>query len=162
MPNNDLNGAIRLSVKGREPGGLVQPGAEYDKLLDWLTQRLGELVNPATGKPAIQKVSRIHEIYDGPHLDALPDLTALWAGEAPIDEVYSPGYGTVSGSHNDLRTGGHAAEGFLLLKSASARLGDTAGADAKCIAPTVLDLLGVAVPESMEGHSLVVRTSTRA
>ena len=162
VPNNDLNGAIRLSVKGREPGGLVESGAEYDELCDWLTGRLTELVHPATGKPAIQKVSRIHELYDGPHLDALPDLTALWAEEAPIDEVYSPGYGTVSGSHNDLRTGGHAAEGFLLLQSASARLGDTAGADAKCIAPTVLDLLGVAVPESMEGHSLAVRISAPA
>ena len=154
VPNNDLTGAIRVNLNGRDPGGLVAPGREYDELCDWLSTRLLELVNCGTGKPAIDKVSKIHDLYDGPYLDKLPDLTALWRQEAPIEELYSPGYGTVRGAHNDLRTGGHAAEGFMILRSARGSLGDTAGANAKDVAPTVLDLLDVAIPGSMEGRSL--------
>jgi predicted AlkP superfamily phosphohydrolase/phosphomutase len=157
VPNNDLTSAIRLSVKGRDPKGLVAPGREYDDLRNWLVIRLTELVNPATGRPAVEKISRIHDIYQGPYLDVLPDLTAFWSHEAPIQELYSPGYGTVVGDHGDLRTGGHATEGFLILRSSGAQLGEPAGASAKDVAPTVLDLLDVPIPAAMEGRSLAAR-----
>ena len=157
VPNNDLTSAIRLNVKGRDPAGLVAPGREYDDLRDWLAIRLTELVNPATGRAAVEKVSRIHDMYQGPYLDVLPDLTAFWSPEAPIEELYSPGYGTVAGDHGDLRTGGHAAEGFLILRSSRAYLHEPAGASAKDVAPTVLDLLDVPIPAAMEGRSLAAR-----
>jgi len=88
---------------------------------------------------------------------SISSRTALWRQEAPIEELYSPGHGTVRGAHNDLRTGGHAAEGFMILRSARGGLGDTAGANAKDVAPTVLDLLDVAIPGSMEGRSLAAQ-----
>jgi len=156
VPNNDLNPAFRVNLKGRDPNGLVEPGAEYDAVLDFLTERLEQLVNPATGKPAIRKVSRLHERYEGPNLDLLPDLTAMWSREAWISEVHSPGYGTVVGSHRDLRTGGHDAMGFCLLQ-APGRAAAIEGAEptGKDIGPTVLTLLGVPVPETMEGRSLI-------
>ena len=158
VPNNDLTGALRINLQGRDPAGLVAPGRDYDELCDWLSARLLELVNTETGKPAIDKVSKIHDLYEGPYLDKLPDLTALWSQEAWIQELYSPGYGTVSGVHTDLRTGGHAAEGFMILRSAEAQLGNTEGANAKDVAPTVLNLLGVSIPDSMEGRSLAAHT----
>jgi len=161
VPNNDITAAIRLNVKGRDPKGLVSPGGEYDDLLDWLVIRLKELINPTTGKPAIERVSRIHGIYQGPYLDVLPDLTAFWSPEAPIQKLHSPGYGTVAGVHRDLRTGGHAADGFLLFRSSSAELRETVGSNAKDIAPTVLDLLNVPIPAEAEGRSLVARTIRR-
>jgi len=160
VPNNDLTSAIRLNINGRDPKGLVARGSEYRDLRDWLVVRLTELVNPATGGSAVAKVSRIHDMYQGPYLDRLPDLTVFWSQEAPIQELYSPGYGTVEGSHDDLRTGGHTAEGFLILRSPAARLGETLGASGKDVAPTVLDLLDVPIPAALEGRSLAVRTKT--
>ncbi|MDA1315577.1 MAG: alkaline phosphatase family protein [Acidobacteria bacterium] len=157
VPNNDLTAAIRVNLKGRDPGGLVAAGREYNALCDWLSTRLLELVNTATGKPAVDKVSKIHDLYDGPFLDKLPDLTALWSQKAWIDELHSPGYGTVSGVHTDLRTGGHAAQGFMILRATEARLGNTQDANAKDVAPTVLDLLDVPIPDSMEGRSLATQ-----
>ena len=65
VPNNDLTAAIRINLKGRDPHGLVEPGREYDELCDWLTVRFKELINPATGRPAVDKVSRIHEFLPG-------------------------------------------------------------------------------------------------
>ena len=154
VPNNDLTAAIRINLKGRDPLGLVEPEREYDELCGWLTKRLTQLVNPATGRPAVDKVSRIRESYKGAYLDRLPDLTALWAQDAPIDALYSPGYGTVVGSHNDLRTGGHAPQGFLAMKGPDLRPLESSDGNAKDIAPTVLHLLGVPIPEEMEGRSL--------
>ena len=155
VPNNDLTAAIRINLRGRDPQGLVGPGREYDELCDWLTTRFTELVNPATGGSAVDRVSRIHDSYQGEHLDRLPDLTALWSQEAPIDALYSPGYGTVVGSHNDLRTGGHASQGFFIMRSADGAGFDRPEGNAKDVAPTVLSLLGVEIPEEMEGRSLV-------
>ena len=155
VPNNDLTAAIRINLKGREPHGLVESGREYDELCELLTVRFKELINPATGKAAIDKVTRIHDSYEGEHLDRLPDLTALWSQEDPIDALYSPGYGTVVGSHGDLRTGGHASRGFFIMKSADGMRFDYPEGNAKDVAPTVLRLLGVEVPEEMEGRSLV-------
>ncbi len=154
VPNNDLTAAIRINLKGRDPRGLVGP-EEYDELCGWLTARFQELINPATGEPAIDRVSVIHDTYEGEHLDRLPDLTALWSQESPIDALYSPGYGTVVGSHSDLRTGGHASKGFFIMQSPDGTRFDSPEGNAKDVAPTVLSLLGVEIPEEMEGRSLV-------
>ncbi|MEZ5363257.1 MAG: alkaline phosphatase family protein [Bryobacterales bacterium] len=156
VPNNDLNPAFRVNLVGRDPHGIVKPGEEYDKLLDFLSVRLRELVNPATGRPAIRKVTRLHDTYKGPLIDLLPDLTAFWSDEAFISEVHSPGYGTVAGEHHDLRTGGHAALGFLAMHGPGLDV-DLASSEpnGKDIAPTVLELLGVTAPDSMEGRSLI-------
>lgn len=155
VPNNDLNPAFRVNLKGRDPHGLVAPGAEYDAVLDFLTLRLRELVNPSTGKPAIRKVTRLHDRYAGPLLDRLPDLTAMWSRDAWIGEVDSPGYGRVIGSHHDLRTGGHEALGFCLLRMAGAEIDlESCEPSGKDIGPTVLSILGAPVPDAMEGRSL--------
>ena len=160
VPNNDLNPAFRVNLEGRDPHGVVKPGEEYDRLLDFLSERLRQLVNPATGRPAIQKVTRLRQSYHGPHLDLLPDLTAFWSDEAFISEVRSPGYGTVAGEHHDLRTGGHAAFGFLAMRGPGLAVDfGSQEPTGKDIAPTVLRLLDVDVPESMEGRPLVAQTA---
>ena len=161
VPNNDLNPAFRVNLKGRDPHGIVGPGEDYNKTLDFLSERLRELVNPSTGRPAIRKVTRLHDTYRGPHLDILPDLTAFWSDEAFISEVHSPGYGTVAGEHHDLRTGGHAAYGFLSMRGPDLAV-DFASREptGKDIAPTVLQLLEINLPESMEGRSLLQAAAT--
>jgi predicted AlkP superfamily phosphohydrolase/phosphomutase len=159
MLPSKIENAIVCLVMGAEKG-LVAQGSEYHDLRDWLVVRLTELVNPATGGFAVAKVSRIHDMYQGAYLNLLPDLTVFWSQEAPIHELYSPGYGTVAGSHDDLRTGGHTAEGFLILCSSAAHLGETCGASGKDVAPTVLDLLDVPIPAAVEGRSLAVRTAS--
>lgn len=158
VPNNDLNSAVRINLKGRDKYGKVAPGAEYDELCAFLTARFVELINPATGRPAVDTVTKVRDEFDGRYIDELPDLTIFWNNEHSIDAVHSPGYGTVVGSHSDPRSGGHTTKGFLIPPEGRSADFDLADPDVKDLAPTVLSILDVPVPPEMEGRSLL-RTS---
>ena len=80
----DLEGCIRINLEGREPQGIVPPGAEYRALCAELAEQLGELVNPATGDRAVERVWLCDEVFPGDQRDHLPDLVVTWSGEAPI------------------------------------------------------------------------------
>ncbi len=155
VPNNDLNPAIRINVIGRDRFGNVAPGAEYDRLCGFLLTRMRELVNPATGRAALVHVDTIHDAYDGEYVVTLPDVVGFWNTERPLDALYSPGYGTIVGPHQDHRTGGHSETGFLAISGADAAL-RSGSSDVRDVAPTVLRMLGVPVPAGMEGVSCVV------
>ncbi len=93
----DFSGAIRINLKGREPQGRVEPGAEYDAVCEEVMHALGELINPATGKSAVSEVVKIADRYPGEALGELPDIIVQWAGDAPINALTSPRIGTISG-----------------------------------------------------------------
>ena len=92
------------------------------------------------------------EVHRGEYRDALPDLTGYWSSDAPIDALYSPGYGTIVGRHRDYRTGGHGPQGLVCVSGAPGRF---AGAHIADIAPTVLDLLDVPAATDLDGRSLL-------
>ena len=79
----------------------------------------------------------------------------MWSDEAPIEALYSPGYGTVVGGHHDLRSGGHGAQGLLIVRDPAGRSIEASEASGRDLAPSILQLMGVPVPETMEGRSLV-------
>ena len=56
IPHNDLSGAVRFNVVGREPSGRVKRGEEYDALCASLRRDLMELRNPDTGTPVVSDV----------------------------------------------------------------------------------------------------------
>ncbi len=152
---SDFNGAIRINVQGREPEGRVEPGAEYDAVCEELTAAMTELINPATGKPAVSEVVTVAERYPGEHLDELPDLIVQWAADAPIDALTSPRIGTVSGRLPDVRSGAHTTYGFLLGAGRDiAGHGTLPDANIMDVAPTVLRLLGEPVSQDLDGRIL--------
>jgi hypothetical protein len=82
----------------------------------------------------------------------------MWAQDAWIGELHSPGYGSVSGDHDDLRTGGHDTEGLIVMRTPGFDLRfDDAPPNARDIGPTVLAILGVEAGGRMEGRSLAGR-----
>ena len=152
VPNNEMTPAVRINVVGRDPAGIVRPGREYEELRDLLATRLRQLINPATGRAALADVSVTDDAHPGPHRDVFPDLTGYWSPEAPIEALYSPGYGTVVGAHRDMRTGGHGPDGMVVVGGAR---GPLTGAHIVDVAPTVLALLGVPAPPDLDGRSLL-------
>jgi predicted AlkP superfamily phosphohydrolase/phosphomutase len=117
--NDDATGGIRLNLVGREPQGRIKPGAEADAFCAQLTEDLLELINPATGKPAVRRVYRAAEIYEGPFMDWLPDLFVEWDREGEIKSVSSPKVGVVENKDPPTRSGDHTKVGMVLMSGPS-------------------------------------------
>jgi predicted AlkP superfamily phosphohydrolase/phosphomutase len=153
---NDLSGAIRINLKGREPNGLVEPGREYDALCEELMEEFSSLINVDTGEKAVSEVIRVDRAYQGEHTWELPDLIVNWSEDAPIKTLYSPRIGTVSGESPDKRTGAHRPYGFLLCSGKNISQGKILeGGNIMDIAPTILYLMGQHVPKDMDGKVLL-------
>ncbi len=151
----DFSGAIRINLKGREPKGRVEPGAEYDAICEEIMQAMRELINPATGKSAVSEVVKVADRYPGEALDELPDIVVQWAGDASINALTSPRIGTVSGALPDLRSGAHTMNGFLLGtgEGVSAR-GVLPEAHIMDVAPTIMRLMGQPASDDFDGRSM--------
>ena len=160
---------IWINVRGREPEGVVEPGAEYDALVVHLRERLMKWVDPISGEPVVDAVLHRDQIYEGPHKERSPDLvirtrypdgyayqgksTRQSSPPAAIERIDpgSPGadafYSSKSGTHRDM--GIFIAQGPMIPAGSvieGARLMD--------IAPTLLYLLGEPIPNDMDGRAL--------
>jgi predicted AlkP superfamily phosphohydrolase/phosphomutase len=156
LQNGEVYGAIRVNLVGREPRGRIRPGAEYDGFCETLTRDLCALINAETGQPAVRRVLRTAELYQGPHLDALPDLLVEWNCEAPLTEVHSAKTGTIRRTFDGQRTGHHKREGLLIATGPGIRPGQLpAPVSITDVAPTVASLLGVPLP-NVEGRPIAV------
>ena len=148
IPNGEVFGAIRVNLVGREPDGRIHPGAACDAFCATLTQDLCDLVNAETGAPAVRRVLRTADLYQGPHLDALPDLLVEWNCDAPLNTVASPKIGTLKRPFASHRTGHHRDHGIFFATGpglAARRLDGVVSV--MDIAPTVAHRLGVAMPD---------------
>jgi predicted AlkP superfamily phosphohydrolase/phosphomutase len=149
----DLEGLIRVNLRGREPLGTVEPGAPYERLLDELTAAMRALSDPATGRPVVAEVIRADDAFPGDRRAWLPDLIVTWDRNAPITAIASPAIGTVVAPSPDGRPGTHKGPGFALAAGpgipASQRLERGHILD---LCPTLLARHGIAAPGSVEGR----------
>ena len=76
----DLQGYIRLNLRGREVAGTVAPGREAERLLARIAAGLRSFRDADTGVPLVADVIRSEEVFAaGRRRDLLPDLVVLWA-----------------------------------------------------------------------------------
>ncbi len=156
LPSGDFQGFVSINLAGREPWGVVAPGAEYREECERIRHELKRLVNPATGRPAIRDVVATAGVYEGEQRDELADLVILWSKEAPIESLHHPDLGLVERSHAPLRRSQHAPEGFLIAKGPHlARGARVAEASILDLAPTILHLMGEPVPSDADGRVLL-------
>ena len=156
-------GNIAINLRGRERYGIVEPGEEYDRLRDEIREAALELVDPETGKPLLSAVHRREDLFHGPQLEKLPDLVFefdryAWAGKGNLmkrtptiwdDTIKMPESG------NETYVGTHRHEGIVAVMGPSAAAnGKIASTNIQDIAPTILYLLGEAVPLDFEGRVL--------
>lgn len=106
---------IRINLAGRDPHGVIQPGAEYDAFCEWLIGEIGAVRNDGTGEKLAREIIHIRDHYIGPMSDTLPDLLVTWNRHAPIPSVSSPSIGRIRHPHPSIRTGDHSPDGFFLL-----------------------------------------------
>jgi predicted AlkP superfamily phosphohydrolase/phosphomutase len=69
-----------INRKGREASGIVEEGAEYEKLKAELIEKLKELRDPKDDRKAIIDVFAATEFFDGPYRFDAPDLIIGYDG----------------------------------------------------------------------------------
>jgi len=149
-------GLIRLNVEGREPEGIVAPGAEYEELLDRLEVDLAQLIDPKTSQPAVKRVVRTTTAFQCGIDHTLPDLFVEWAW-APhfLEEVIHPKARLMQSRQHYHRSSFHRPKGFVAAAGPSIPLDSaTRIIDVRDLAPTFLSLLDVPIPATMSGHSI--------
>jgi predicted AlkP superfamily phosphohydrolase/phosphomutase len=154
VPHNEISGAIRINLVGREPHGKVRAGIEFDELCDRLTDSLLELRETASGRPAVSRVVRIDREFPGPCRAQLPDLLVEWERHTQIEGLSSARIGTVVGPVPGYRSGNHVSGGVLLAAGPAVKQG--AGDEPASImdlGPTIATLLGCSL-EGVDGQPL--------
>lgn len=158
--------SIFVNVKGRCPQGVVEPGNEYNALLETLTQRLLQLKDPDTESPVVERIYRRDEVYQGESVDTAPDLLVVWKNH---QYTCRPGYEDSRQSifassleHSEMseistlqKGGTHTPEGIIMAIGEGLRKGVAiSGARLIDLAPTFLYLLGVPIATDMDGRIL--------
>ena len=146
----DHAGYIRINLRGREPAGIVEPGAAYAALCDELADGLESFRDIASGRPIVRRVHRLAELPgDPPARHRLPDLVVEWADVSPIGSpgIVSPRYGEMrwspAGRLPSGRAGNHRAHGWFVAAGPGIPAGATAEErDIRDLVPTVWRWLG--------------------
>ncbi|MCP4416577.1 MAG: hypothetical protein GY805_08140, partial [Chloroflexi bacterium] len=148
-------GQIFINLKGRDPEGIINPGAEYDAACDDVERSLLALRDPDTGQPVVTRVWRKAETYGSNALPDLPDLYVEWVNDQYTD-MGSIGYGRgIFSEPIRGRSGGHTMRGIFLAHGPGIKRGYAV--ENACLidlAPTVMQLLGVPVAAHMDGKVL--------
>ncbi len=149
-------GQIYINLKGREPFGIVNKGAEYDKIRNEIIDKLLELKDPETGECAVDKVVKREDIYDyGPYLDNAPDLF-VFTKNAEYDCFALMAQNTeVFCDHFKKQTGSHRLHGIIVANGPDIKSG-TQIKRAKIIdiVPTLLYLMELPIPDDLDGGVL--------
>jgi len=137
-------GYIRVNLAGREPLGIVEPGAAYFDLLDRLEADFRALVDPATGEPAIRACTRTCDVYGGGPPERLPDLFVRWVSrQGSIDRVVHPRVELRQPVAKRARGNHHTRDGLIVARGPSlASNGSVPPILPLDVAPLCLALLG--------------------
>jgi len=144
--------AVRINLRGRDKQGSVDP-AEYDAVVERLRERLLAMRDPE-GSLVIRGVKRRDELYQGPNVHLAADVLiaehddSVWfyysEGAVP-EQVFEPS-GWASGNHEP--------DGLFLAWGPDIAAGTREDTSINDIAPTLLALLGVAIPDDVDGTVL--------
>jgi predicted AlkP superfamily phosphohydrolase/phosphomutase len=146
----DLQGYIRVNLRGREPNGIVTE-AEYQSLCSELENELLALSDCTYKSPVVDRIVRVRDLYSGTEAGALPDLSVIWKNEHVMTGVQSARLGVIQ-REPDLTAGGgnHGGPGFMIVYGRGIAKERFKG-HVFDIAPTISRLLGEANRPEWEG-----------
>jgi predicted AlkP superfamily phosphohydrolase/phosphomutase len=170
---------LRVNAAGARPHGIVPPGRPYEELRDRLIQELESWRHPETGERLVEKAYRREDVYSGECLNEAADIVPKWA----LDRGYNLGFRLSSKSPDGSwfarvnpfdpdgplyprKFSSHRDHGIFVAHGPDFPRGETVnGARIIDLAPTILTLLDVAVPDDMDGrvlHDVLVATEPQS
>ncbi len=124
---------------------------------------LESVMDPATGERAISACYRPKEIYHGPLVGKAPDLLPSWWEDGFLLAQSMPGNGRVPNVERSTTpieggvefAGSHRLDGVLIAAGGPIRRGEAfVSARIIDVAPTILYVMGLPIPEDMDGRIL--------
>ena len=147
-------GQIYLNLQGREPQGIITPD-RYAAARQQVIDALNTLIDPATGKPLVDRIVPREEAAHGPYADQGADLHLILDGYKTIAFPLFATEGRVLTPQIRGDSGCHRLHGVFIGNGAAFVNGATVpNARIIDLAPTILHLLNVPVPEDMDGRVL--------
>jgi len=144
---------VRVNMRGREPLGVITPGAEYSTLLDRLEADLEQLVDPHTGNPAVRQITRTVTAFPPHPPVVLPDLFVEWQpGAHFMRRISHPHAELTQSAPSYFRGSYHSHRGFVAAAGPAIRVRGAIGeVPLLDLAPTCLALLGQPIPQTLTG-----------
>jgi len=153
-----MYGFLYISLKGRQPRGVVAP-EDYEQVRDDLLEKFRSVTCKNSQGQTIQvfpEVHRTEELYNCRREDHpwLPDLLLIpQPGLSVVRKIR--GTQPVRWLSRYRMEGTHRVEGVLIVNGPNVRQGHKITANIADITPTLLAATGLRVPADMEGHALV-------
>ena len=144
-------GQIYLNVEGREIKGTVKQ-SEYEHARKEIVDQISRIGDGHIGATPIQHAWTQEEAFSGPHISEAPDIQLLMAEgyeafpwSSIADRMFTDGID---------RSGTHNPDGLVIIKGQEVVGVAIENASVVDIAPTILNLMGVRIPEDMDGRVL--------
>jgi predicted AlkP superfamily phosphohydrolase/phosphomutase len=149
-----INAHLYLNVKGRQPLGTVEPGADYDAIVQDLRHRFTQLLNPSTNRPVFARVGTSAQIYGTQNNSLYGDLILVPAHGVEVSLSDSGRSKVVEQMPEDSLVGIHDYDGIYMFagQQVVAKPGDIH--NIIDIAPTIYAALGAKLPNYMDGKVL--------
>ena len=145
---------VFFNVQGREPQGIIPP-SEYESFQNEMKSRI-EALPGEDGQPLKPRVFKPEEIYRNVR-NVAPDLIVHF-GQLYWQSISTVGHSKIhiQGSETCPDGCSRSQYGMFILTAPNCPLsGEYEGAGLLDMAPTLLDLAGFEIPETMQGRSLV-------
>jgi predicted AlkP superfamily phosphohydrolase/phosphomutase len=147
-------GQIYINLQGREPHGSVTPD-RYAAARQQVIDVLNTIVDPGTGKSLVDRIIPREEAAHGPYADQGADLHLILDGYKTIAFPLFATEGRVLTPQIRGDSGCHRLHGIFIAHGAAFVPGaGVSNPHITDLAPTILHLLNVPVPEDMDGRVL--------
>jgi predicted AlkP superfamily phosphohydrolase/phosphomutase len=138
-------GRIYVNLRGREPNGVIAPGAEYEDIRDSLIEGFLNLKDPESQEKMILAVHKKEDIYKGQYLRKGPDLVLESRRGYDLKGAVNKNSLTGKGIFNGM----HTYDDAMFYINKDGLNGDNISI--MDVAPTVLSLLEIKPPDDMDG-----------
>jgi predicted AlkP superfamily phosphohydrolase/phosphomutase len=152
-------GQVYINLKGREPQGIVEPG-DYASVRERVIGVLSNLRSPS-GEPLVERIIPREQAASGPYLGRAPDLHIIMDGYRTIAFPLFATDGKIVTRQIRGDSGCHRLHGVFIARGQGIAHGEIEGARIIDLAPTILHLMNVPVPDDMDGHVLTEVLATQ-
>lgn len=152
-------GDVWLNVRGRDPEGVVEPGAEFEQVRNAIRDAFMSLRDTKTGEPVVESVQFREEAYQGPFLERAPDLIIRFR-DTVVTALVRNGKSLrlprrTAATPKEVKSGSHRPDGLIMVAGPGVVRGtELTGAHLMDVAPTILHWMGQPVPSHMDGRVL--------